>query len=183
MIEFYWTLNKPLQLIVIILLMYMLICITCFNVGNKRTIKSMKTTPIKGTLQEALQAARKALGFDASLYNGGIDGSPIITTRAEEYKKYFEGINEPIIIDSSMNGTSFDEEDTKGNIDISRVIDGVYHKATHEDLSRDIETVSIGEERVDLIEYVPKYDLYADSIIIDCRICTKTSCIGCIMSK
>ena len=165
MIEFYWTLNKPLQLVIVILLMYMLIRITCFNVGNKRTIKSMKTTPIKGTLQEALQealqAARKALVFDVSLYNGSIDGSPIITTRAEEYKNYFDrGINKPIVIASSMNGAPFDEEDTKGNIDISRAIDGVYHKATHEDLSRDIETVSIGEERVDLIEYVPKDDKY-----------------------
>ena len=115
---------------------------------------------MKGTLQETLQAARKALGFDASLYNGSIDGTPIITTRVEEYKKYFEGINKPIIIASSMNGTPFDEENTKGGVDISRVIDGVYHKATYEDLSRDIETDSIGEERVDLIKYDPKDDKY-----------------------
>ena len=55
MIEFYQTLSEPLQVIFVLIAMYLLMCVCCFNVYKSK---------MKGTLQEALTAAREQLGFN-----------------------------------------------------------------------------------------------------------------------
>lgn len=145
MIEFYSTLNKPLQLIVIILLIYMLLQIVCFSIGNSRSIKDIKFKHMEGTLQEALQSARRALGFDAELYKGIIDGTPEIVTRAEEYRNYFDS-KDTIIIPSAMNGCPFDEESTKGSM--------VADKITKHDIDNKLSKIQVMKTLIGKV-YVP----------------------------